>query len=86
MWIARHSGLAMQRGYLKNESSITNLCDFLKGEIKRSDMNQTEVAESIGLTQSGLSKKLSKGTLTVKELKGLALVLNIKKEEIAKRL
>ena len=49
-------------------------------------MNQTEVAESIGLTQSGLSKKLSKGTLTVKELKGLALVLDIKKEEIAKRL
>ena len=73
----------MKRGYCK-EYSVDSLCDFIRGEMKRQRIRQTEAAEFIGVTQSRMAQKLNDGAFTVKELKALRILLNIGAEELSR--
>lgn len=73
----------MKRGYC-TEYSVDSLCDFIRGEMKRQRIRQTEAAEFIGVTQSRMAQKLNDGAFTVKELKALRILLNIGAEELSR--
>lgn len=75
----------MKRGYVKSYE-ITELTDFIRGELKRQRITQREAAEFLNLTQGMLSRKLKNGSLSVKELKQLRDLLNISRETIARYL
>lgn len=71
----------MRRGYCK-EYSVDDLCDFIRGELKRQKIRQSEAAAFIGVTQGRLAQKLNDGTFTVRELKALRIYLDVSKEKI----
>ena len=73
----------MGRGFCR-EYSVDGLCDFIRGEMKRQRIRQTEAAEFIGITQSRMAQKLNDGAFTVKELKALRILLNIGAEELSR--
>ena len=72
----------MKRGYLKEQYSPVNLCDFMKGEMKRKHITQRRAAEALGMSQGMLSRKLKDGSITLKELKGLMLILDVSGEQM----
>ena len=72
----------MGRGYC-TEYSVDSLCDFIRGEMKRQKVRQSEAAEFIGVTQGRMAQKLKDGTFTVRELKAIRILLNVEKEELS---
>ena len=73
----------MQRGYC-HEYEINSLLDFIRGELKRQKISQTEAATFLGVSQGMLSRKLKYGSIDVKELKELRILLKIPSETIAR--
>lgn len=73
----------MGRGFCR-EYSVDSLCDFIRGEMKRQKVRQSEAADFIGITQGRMAQKLNDGAFTVKELKALRILLNIGAEELSR--
>ena len=73
----------MQRGYC-HEYEINSLLDFIRGELKRQKISQTEAAAFLGVSQGMLSRKLKYGSIDVKELKELRILLEVPSETIAR--
>lgn len=48
--------------------SENRIIDYIRGEMKRQNLNQEKMAEKMGIYQSGLSYKLSKRNLTMYDL------------------
>jgi len=72
----------MHRGFLKGQYSNEKVCDFLKGEMKRKRITQKTAADALGMSQGMLSRKLKDGSITLKELKGLMLILDVSGEQM----
>ena len=76
----------MRRGFLKSEYSTDMLCDFLRGELKRQKITQTEAAAFIGISQGMFSRKLKNGDISVRELKSLMRLIGTENEQIVRYL
>jgi transcriptional regulator with XRE-family HTH domain len=66
----------MSRGFC-HEYEVDGLLDFIRGEMKRRKVTQNEAAVFLGMSQGMLSRKLKDGSLDVKELKALRILLEI---------
>lgn len=68
----------MPRGYLKTtEYALTDLTAVIKKEMRKQKINQTIVANQIGISQAAFSVKMSKDNLTVRELIVISRFLKI---------
>ena len=75
----------MRRGYCQT-FEVESLCDFIRGEMKRKKISQTEAAAFLGISQGMMSRKLKDGTIDIKELKELRVLLEVPSESIARYL
>ena len=73
----------MRRGYCQT-FEVESLCDFIRGEMKRKKISQTEAASFLGISQGMMSRKLKDGTIDIKELKELRVLLEVPSERIAR--
>lgn len=73
----------MKRGYCK-EYEINSLLDFIRGELKRQKISQAEAAAFLGISQGMISRKLKDGSIDVRELKELRILLKIPSETLAR--
>lgn len=73
----------MRRGYCQT-FEVESLCDFIRGEMKRKKISQTEAAAFLGISQGMMSRKLKDGTIDIKELKELRVLLEVPSERIAR--
>jgi len=73
----------MSRGFCQ-EYEIDGLLDFIRGEMKRRKVTQNEAAVFLGMSQGMLSRKLKDGSLDLKQLKSLRILLEIPAESMAR--
>lgn len=74
------------RSLSPTKRQLEDLSDFIKRKMRQQNLNQTELAEAVGLTQQNLSIKLRKGNLRAGELIDIFHKLEVTKEEAGEML
>jgi len=65
------------------DRKVNKFNDYVRGELKRNHISQSDAAYRLGIPQSGLSNRLSgKVEWTMREVFMLADIININLEEI----
>ena len=62
--------------------SKNRIIDYIRGEMARQHLNQEQMAEKLGIYQSGFSYKMSKRYLTLEDLIRIFRILGTPKEVI----
>lgn len=73
----------VRRGYCQ-AFEVDSLCDFIRGEMKRKKITQQAAADFLGMTQGMFSRKMKDGSIDIRELKELRVLLEIPSETIAR--
>lgn len=56
---------------------LNHVMDYIRGEMKRMQITQKEIAERLNITESTASKKFNKGEFTMYELIQIATILHL---------